>query len=293
MAEKQSSYEKYVEVASRLFRDFVETKIDKFRWVHPFLRQANMGIMLREYICLCFLNALITPAIALPITYLYIILLGKPFLLALVLSLAVTAVLTAGIFVGSLYYPKMVAAERKKDIENNLPFATLYMNTIAGTGAPPFAMFKLLADFKEYGEVSKEAQKIVEDVEVMGRDIDAALHKAAEQTPSDQFKEMLLGISTTIVGGGNLRVLLSGKSKILMNEYRRKIEKYTNELSIYIELYITLVIVGSIFSTVMLTIMGSISGFESFRFLQQALVYIFLPVAGIVMIGLLKIASPL
>ena len=66
------------------------------------------------------------------------------------------------LFIFALKYPYIKAADRQRSIDNNLPFATLYMNTIAGTGAPPYVMFKLLSDFKEYGEVSKEAQEIVE-----------------------------------------------------------------------------------------------------------------------------------
>jgi archaellum biogenesis protein FlaJ (TadC family) len=89
-----------------------------------------------------------------------------------------------------------------------------------------------------------------------------------------------------------MKLLLQEKSNLLMAAYRRKIEQYTNDLSMFVEIYITLVIVGAIFSIVMITIMGAISGFESFKSLAQSIVYVFLPVVSVVFIALLKLTSP-
>jgi hypothetical protein len=61
----------------------------------------------------------------------------------------------------------------------------------------------------------------------------------------------------------------------------------------YVEIYITVVIVGSIFSIVMMTIMGAISGFGTLQAFQTLMVYVFLPVASIVFIFLLRLISPL
>ena len=167
------------------------------------------------------------------------------------------------------------------------------MNTIAGTGAPPSLIFKLLSEFKEYGEVSIEAGEIAEDIEVMGSDIQVALQRAAERTPSTDFKDLLWSMTTTIVRGGDMRSLLREKSNLLMDAYRRKMEQYTDDLSMYVEIYITLIIVGSIFSIVMLTIMGAISGFGNLKAIQQILVFVFLPIASIMFIALLKFTSPI
>ncbi|HIJ98411.1 TPA: hypothetical protein H1005_00515 [archaeon] len=90
-----------------------------------------------------------------------------------------------------------------------------------------------------------------------------------------------------------MKAFLKEKSNLLMEAYRRKMEEYTDDLSMYVEIYITLVIVGSIFSIVMLTIMGAISGFETLKAIQQILVFVFLPMASIAFIALLKFTSPL
>ncbi len=283
----------YRRISARLFNKFVETRLTKFSGIHHDLRMANLGIMFREYISICFFTTLLTLIISFPVSFLLLYLVGLSIKSVLLFSLIITLVLTASVFMFMLKYPAIRADERKKNIDINLPFATLYMNTIAGTGAPPQAIFKLLANFKEYGEVSREAQEIVKDVEVMGQDIEVALNNAAERSPSEDFKDLLWSMITTIVRGGDLRSMLQEKSDYLMEKYQRKMEEYTNDLSLYVEVYITLVIVGSIFSIVMLTIMGAISGFEALKPMQELLVYVFLPLSSLSFIVLLKLVSPI
>ena len=286
-------FEWYKGISSAVLSKYVEPQIPKFRHLQLDLRMANLPIMLREYLSIVFFTALLAFALAFPISFVIMMLLMKSALLGLVFGLLLAIGAGIGGFAVALEYPAAVASDRKRNIENSLPFAVLYMNTISGTGAPPALMFKLLANFKEYGEVSIEAQAIVEDREVMGQDIQVALERAAERTPSAQLKDIFWSMITTIVRGGDMKELLEEKSNLLMSAYKRKIEEYTNTLSMFVEIYITLVIVGSIFSIVMITIMGAISGFESFKGIAQAIVYIFLPFVSIMFIGLLKATSPL
>src|SRR3989344_6623303 len=255
----------YKGISSAVLSKYVEPQIPKFRHLQLDLRMANLPIMLREYLSIVFFTALLAFVLAFPISFVIMMLLMKSALLGIVFGLLISIGAGIGGFAVALEYPAAVASDRKRNIENNLPFAVLYMNTISGTGAPPTLMFKLLADFKEYGEVSVEAQAIVEDLEVMGQDIQVALERAAERTPSPELKDLFWSMITTIVRGGDMKGLLEEKSDLLMSGYKRKIEEYTNTLSMFVEIYITLVIVGSIFSIVMITIMGAISGFETFK----------------------------
>ncbi len=279
-------------ISAKLFNKTVEKHLDSFRGIHEDLKMSNMGIMLREYLSICFFTALITAFVSFPVSLLIFMLLGQAPIFAFLLSLIATAGATTGAFMISLQYPAIKKAQRKKNIDNNLPFATLYMNTIAGTGAPIDTMFRVLSEFEEYGEVSKEAQEIIEDIDVLGQDLEDALKRAAEKSPSENFRDLLWGMVTTIVRGGDLKSLLQDQAEYFMARYRRKMTQYADDLSMYVEIYITLVIVGSIFSLVMLTIMGAISGFQELKFMQQFIVFVFLPLTSIGFLLLLKLTSP-
>ncbi|MDP7282682.1 MAG: type II secretion system F family protein [Candidatus Undinarchaeales archaeon] len=281
----------YSQLSARLFNSLVDKHLEKFTWVKQDLKKAGIKMMLREYLSVCLLStALALPAWLLILTFFFIIL-GVP--APIISAVFASILLTAGTFVVAIEFPATKAKERERNIDNNLPFACLYMNTIAGTGAPPYMIFKFLSEFKEYGEVSVEAGKINEEIEVMGEDIEKALRRAARDTPSENFKDLLWGMITAIVQGGNLKALLETKASQLMNSYRRKLDDFTADVSMYVEIYITVIIVGSIFTIVMMTIMGAISGFGTLKNTQTLVVYVLLPVASIVFIVLLRVMSPL
>ena len=288
-----SFYDKYKVTAGNLLNKYVEPQLSKYRGVRTDLKMANMPIMLREYTSIVYFTTILTAAASFPAAILISYILFRNLASSLIYGSIFGAVAIFAAYIITLEYPAMRASERKRNIDSNLPFATLDMNTIAGTGAPPSLIFKLLSEFKEYGEVSIEAGEIAEDIEVMGSDIQVALQRAAERTPSTDFKDLLWSMTTTIVRGGDMRSLLREKSNLLMDAYRRKMEQYTDDLSMYVEIYITLIIVGSIFSIVMLTIMGAISGFGNLKAIQQILVFVFLPIASIMFIALLKFTSPI
>ncbi|PSH01809.1 MAG: hypothetical protein BRC26_02935 [Nanohaloarchaea archaeon QH_8_44_6] len=90
-------------------------------------------------------------------------------------------------------------------------------------------------------------------------DVSQALRRAAERTPSREFKELIWGMNHIIKSGGSLRVFLQERADRLMDDYRRQIENFADQLSLLVEMYITLVIVGSIIFTSMSVVMSTFS----------------------------------
>ena len=134
------------------------------------------------------------------------------------------------------------------------------METLAGTGAPPHLLFRILGSFKEFTEISDISRKISRDIEIFGMDPAEAISGAAEKTPSPSMRELLWGMKSTITSGGDLKTYLSEKAKAFTADYRRKLEQFTQVLSVLLEIYITLVIVGSVLALIMTMIMSLLSG---------------------------------
>ncbi|MDY6766161.1 MAG: type II secretion system F family protein, partial [Candidatus Nanohaloarchaea archaeon] len=199
-----------------------------------------------------------------------------------------------GTFMAFYLYPTVRVGERRSNIDNNLPFATMYLSTIAGTGTPPAAIFDLLGDFDEYGEVSEEARNISRDIYTFGAGTTEALRSAAQRTPSDKFKELLWGVNSILTTGGDLRAYLREKSEAFMADYRRSLDEFTDTLSLLVEMYITLVIVGSVFLITISTIMSTLGGNSSLIVaIQIFTVVILLPLSAIMFIVIVKGVSPL
>lgn len=261
--------------------------------IHTDLKKAAMRISLVEYLSMALLTTIIIAVLVIPILMILVGSLTGNFGIGFFIGLIGGMFAATGAFFFFYSYPSIKVGQRKKNIEDLLPFATLYLATIAGSGIPPVGMFKTLARFREYGEISEEAARIVEETELIGINIADALKNAASRTPSDRFKEILWGIMTTLLVGGDLKSFLHEKSVSAMQEYRRRLEQFTATMSMFIEMYITVVVVGAIFFIVLSTIMGGIGGSSTMIVgVQLAVTFLFLPVSAVGFLILMKGIAP-
>jgi archaellum biogenesis protein FlaJ (TadC family) len=78
-----------------------------------------------------------------------------------------------------------------------------------------------------------------------------------------------------------------------MEDYRRRIRKYSQDLSVYVEIYMTLIMTGSIFFIVLSSTMSLISGGLGTAALQTFIVLVLLPLLSLGFILMIKGLSPL
>lgn len=284
----------YTKLSLGIFGGMIDSNASVFAPLKEDMRKAGMRMTVDEYVASALMTGIITPLMTGPMALLVCIALGLPFSTAIAATLLV-GITTAALIMSLLYfYPTIKAESMKKSIENALPFATIYLSTLAGTGMTTDAIFKILADFPEYGEISKEARGIIADTELFGLDIATALSRAADRTPSEELKGLLWGMRSTLMTGGDLRSFLIEKGKGYMQNYRRNIDNYVEELSLFTELYITAVIVGSIFFIIMSTIMNMIGsgGGAAMVMIQNVVVYALLPMVSVAFMILVSMISP-
>jgi Archaeal flagella assembly protein J len=256
------------------------------------LTQANIDISLPEYLSLGIFTTGLISAFVFSI-----------FGLIFFLSSGLTGLFTAffitlfiSIISASLlyFYPKTLVSSRASVIRDMMPFATMYLSTLAGTGNSVSEIFTKLADVEEYDEVATEAEKISRDIETLGMDVSEALERGADRTPSEDLEDLLRGLEHVITTGGSVREFLNQRSDALMDDYQRRIEKFADQLGLLVEMYITVVIVGSIIFTAMSAIMSSFTGFDPTIIvaIQVILVFLGLPIITGMFIIFIKGISP-
>ena len=167
---------------------------------------------------------------------------------------------------GFMYlYPSQKAKRRKKNIDENLPFALNHLGAIATSGIPPKSMFELLNTFDEYEGISDEAGEISRRVNVFGEDLTTALKQVAEKSPSEDWAEVLFGIVSTVETGGDLKSYLQEKSDEALFEYNQQRQREIQKLSTYASFYTAILIAAPVFLVVVLAVMnllgGTIGGF--------------------------------
>jgi flagellar protein FlaJ len=255
------------------------------------LKRAKINYTLEEYLS----TAVVTVALTFSIE---VIVLSFAFglfldLLTAVLLASMLSIMLTG-FLGFVFYayPATMAKSRESDINRVLPFAISYMSSVASGRVEPVEVFRTVSQFEEYGKVSEECKNVVRNVEVFGMNISDAIKHEAARTPSQKFKEILWGINAIVASGGDLFTYLKERSNMLMNEHKRAIRKFAQDLTIFVEIYLTLIIVGSIFFIVISSIMSTVGGGLEIVLMQSFIVFILLPTISIGFIILIKGMSP-
>jgi len=245
--------------ATSIFGSVADKYESSFQAVKDSLPKADIKIAYRTYISVAFLTSIIVYIAALVATIIITQILLKPSIIMLTFYVIFIPVITAAMsFLLFNYYPHSRVSTRRKSIEVNLPFVLTHMGAVAESGVPPQVIFKLMAQFKEYGEISNEMEKIVRNIEMFGVDPLTSVKGVAEKTPSDSLRQLLYGFVTTTESGGNIKTYLKNAGIQALFEWRMKREKFLQQLSAYAEFYTGLLIAAPLFMVAIFAVMNMI-----------------------------------
>ena len=164
-----------------------------------------------------------------------------------------------GTFMFMNYYPSLEKKSLGGKIDAELPFAAIHMAAISGSMIDPTKIFSIIASTKEYPNLEKEFNKLLNEINVYGYDLVTALKDLALNTSSPKLSELLNGLSTTITSGGSLYEFFEKRSQSLLFEYRLDKEKSTKAAETFMDIYISIVIAAPMIFMLLLMMM-KISG---------------------------------
>ena len=284
----------YTKFALRTLGRYIEPHLNLFSELKKDLKKSRMRISLEEYLASSILTCLLLFIIELPLFSFILSLLRLGVFFSVLMATVLSIFISVIFFLLFRSYPKFTIRDRKRAIDTTLPFATIYLSTIASSGLPMFKVFEIFSKFKEHGEVSKEAERIVTDMKAFGLNVYDSLERAVERTPSEEFRDLLWSILSTVRAGGDIPTYLSEKAKSFLNTYRRKLSEFAHSLSIYLEIYLTVLVLGAIFFTILTSVMTGIGGVSKMNivFIQFFLIFFFIPLVSFAFIVLIKMASP-
>ncbi|MFH1630875.1 MAG: type II secretion system F family protein [Candidatus Aenigmatarchaeota archaeon] len=280
----------------RLFADWgIKHFPGKFDSLRKRMSESGIGIFFETYVGRMLVYAFFTLVISFFYLLIMLTIFGISILISLVSAVCIS-ILSAGVILGIFYsYPIQIIQSKKKSIEANLPFATNHMAAIASSGIPPHAMFKLLTDAEEYGEIANQAKKIVRNMDVFGMDVSSAVREVADRSPSRELKDFLNGMVATITTGGDLKKYMENASQNALLDYKIKRGKYLESLSLYADVYIMVLIAAPLFFVSILSLMAIIGGtFLGFQipFLMAVGVYFIIPLLNIIFILFIHFTQP-
>lgn len=286
-----SSFEK---LAMRYLDKYIEPHLEVFSDLKKDLKRSGMRKTLEEYLSTSFLMCIILFVIELPIFSLIFSLLNLGVLFSFFMAITTSFLVCSFFFLMFVNYPKFLIRDKARSIEKTLPFAGIYLSTIASSRLPPHRIFEIFSKFKEYGEISYEAKRIVTDMKMFGLNVYDSLEKAIDRTPSKDLRDLFWTILSTLKAGGDLSAYLDEKSKTFLADYRRNLDEFSHSLSIYLEIYLTALVLGTIFFIILTSVMSGFTGMvaENIIFVQFFLIFLFVPLISVAFIILIKSSSP-
>ena len=247
---------------SRFCRKLFENVFKKFNisetTKNNLLEKADIAMVYQEYYSMVLMNIILGFISAFTSAILLYLIIPHPITALLMLIISSVVPIAIGVYYLSL--PASKAKSRAKKIDRYLPYATNFINTMSVAGVSPAEIFEALSKAELYGEIQKEAQKIVTEIKMMGLDTITALKNAIEISPSDKFKEFLQGIIAVIQSGSELGPYFERCVERYMARDLVDRKRNLETLAIMAEAFVVTVIAFPLFLVIIISIMGLTSG---------------------------------
>jgi flagellar protein FlaJ len=278
--------------AFRLFGDLAKKIEPYFPSLKEELKRADLKISPQEYLANALFASLITFMVILPVLSFSISFTFGSFLFGYLTSITLTIILPIIVFIIYLNYPKRIIKNREKEIDKYLPFSSLYLSSILSSGLPLHKAIKTYSEFSQHEAIYTEIKKIVNDIEFFGLDIETALERAINRTPSRKFREFLYGILATMRSGGNIYTFVKERTTDFFIEYRRKLSEFSHSMIIYTEIYLVAVFLGTIFFIILTSVVAALGEAQNVLGLQLFMIFVFLPSISTLFLFLIKRVQP-
>ncbi|MCZ7396792.1 MAG: type II secretion system F family protein [Candidatus Methanoperedens sp.] len=190
-----------------------------------------------------------------------------------------------------LVYPAFTAGERKGSIDKNLPYAVTFMYALSRGGMNVIEILRSMSKCTDtYGEVAKEVDVVVRDMDFFGNDLRTALHSICEVTPSENFRDLMYNLLTVIDSGGNISTYFRDKSEQYLNRAKIEQKGFLETLGLIAESYVTAFVAGPLF-IIILGVMMSVMGSGS-QIMIYAIIYAVIPIGSMMFVVMVSIITP-
>ncbi|MEM4506600.1 MAG: type II secretion system F family protein [Ignisphaera sp.] len=188
----------------------------------------------------------------------------------------------------SIVLPKSMYSNRGSIVESKMPILLSAMAFLSSAGLSLHEMVSKIGMFlgDDYRFFSVELD-IVRSYIRIGVPLEEALRYVAHLTPSQSFRELLLGLSSISVIGGDIGSFIRSMFDRYVSRYELMIEKAVNSLNVYMEVYVAVSLLIPVLagSTAVLFILSPIAGI-SFEAFMALVTFILIPIPSAVIIVL-------
>ncbi len=220
-------------------------------------------------------------AVAVPLSFALAFLLKTP--LALVLLMVPIFV----VFVAPTFSLKSTAGDRRRAIDDELPFFALYMSTMADAGVSLYDALRRLIGRGVFRNIERDAVYLQRAVEFIGQDQLSAVDMLAKEHPSKSMRDLLYGYSSELRSGGNISGYFTDRAESLLRWLEFRFQKYGDSVSDLGEM-----MTAMFFIMPTLVIASAFISPAASITLVWMMTVLVIPVMGVVIIFMIRSAQP-
>jgi archaeal flagellar protein FlaJ len=173
---------------------------------------------------------------------LFLVLLHNPLWFEYVAIMAVIG--AAATYGGFQFLLSSRIANRKDQLDRELPFTLSELSVLASTGTSPIRLVRRMAQRDHDPAMTGEFRRVVYKTDVQGKDLITALAETAKESPSLSVRESFWDLANMIHQGGNLDEYLRNKSDDVLKLRRLVQKEFIERLTTFLDMYVSLVLVG-------------------------------------------------
>lgn len=151
--------------------------------------------------------------------------------------------------------------EKTSAVDSELPFAAMMLTLMAASGVTLYESWKKMRDVNLLPAMQKDAQDVVRQVEVLGRDPLTVMYKKSEKTASKPYRDLLAGYVSAVRSGGNVIDFLKSKLRSIFEQQSAASIRSIEKLGTLVEAYAVLLIV-TLCTYILYVVMSATSLFD-------------------------------
>jgi flagellar protein FlaJ len=135
------------------------------------------------------------------------------------------------------------ASEEKEKTEAELPFAVMIFTLMAASGISPYESWKKMRKLTFLPVFKKEADEVVRQVEVLGKDPLTVMYQRSEATNSKLYRNFLGGFVSSVRSGGKLADYMKSQLKSIFELRYINLNRSIERIAALVEAYSVMLIV--------------------------------------------------
>ena len=149
-----------------------------------------------------------------------------------------------GGFLGKIFgFLNKATSEDREKTEQELPFAVMIFTLMAASGISPYESWKKMRKLSFLPTFKKEADEVVRQVEVLGKDPLTVMQQRGEQTQSKLYRNFLGGFVSSVRSGGKLADYMKSQLKTIFELRYINLNRSIERIAALVEAYSVMLIV--------------------------------------------------